>query len=357
MFLPNMAGGGAERVALAGIKDLVERGHEVDVVLVRAEGELLPLLPPQAKVVDLDARRLSASLLPLVRYLRERKPDAIHALMWPATVIAILARRLARSHALLMVSDHIAHSQMIQARRERAMFRWTTRRFYPAADFRIVVSADAADDLAALSGIPRDRFEVIYNPISPPTKIATNPHVEELWGDADQRIITVGSMKEQKNQALLLRAFAQIRGHPKAKLMILGEGQLRPMLERLAKDLGVADRVLMPGFAIEPWPYLASADLFVLSSDYEGFGIALVEAMHAGLRVVSTDCMSGPGEILDRGRYGKLVPTDDAAALAEAIAAALAEPAAPDRMRERAEVMTGPSTLARYAELLLGPRP
>lgn len=351
-----MSGGGAERVALASIHDLLERGHEVDLVLVRAEGELLPLLPPQVTVVDLKSSRIFASLRPLVRYLRERKPDSIHALMWPVTIIAILAHRLARSRARLMVSDHVAHSQMIQAPRERAVFRWTTRRFYPVADFRIVVSADAADDLAALSGIPRDRFEVIYNPILTPATIATNPEVEQLWGDADQRIITVGSMKEQKNQALLLRAFAQLRGHPKAKLMILGEGQLRPMLEGLAKELGVADRVRMPGFAIDPWPYLASADLFVLSSDYEGFPLVLAEAMHAGLRVVSTDCVSGPREMLDGGRYGQLVPCGDATALAVAIEQALVTPAKPEHMRERADAMTGASKFARYAELLTGSR-
>jgi glycosyltransferase involved in cell wall biosynthesis len=349
-----MAGGGAERVALAGIIDLLERGHEVDLVLVRAEGALLPLIPPQVQVFDLRAPRIVASLLPLARYLRKRKPDAVHALMWPVTIVAILAHRLARSRARLLVSDHVAHSKMIQSPRERALFRWTTRWLYPAADFRIVVSADAADDLATFSGIPRDRFEVIYNPISPPAAIATNPQVERLWGDCDQRIITVGALKEQKNHALLLRAFAQINSFPKSKLMILGEGQLRPKLEGLARELGIADRVLMPGFAIDPWPYLASADLFVLSSDYEGFGIALVEAMYAGLRVVSTDCRSGPREILDGGRYGKLVPTGDSAALADAIDQALAEPAQPDRMREQAEVMTGPSKLARYAALLLG---
>ena len=353
-FLPNMGGGGAERVALASIVDLAGRGHEVDLVLVRAEGELLPLVPPEVHLFDLKSSRIFAALLPLARYLKARRPDALHALMWPVTIVAILAHRLARSRARLMVSDHIAYSKMVRGLRERAMLRWTTRRFYPAADFRIVVSADAADDLAALSGIPRDRFEVIYNPVSPPAIIATNPQVEALWGEADRRIITVGSLKEQKNQALLLRAFAQLRGHPRAKLMILGEGPLRPMLEGLAAELGVADRVVMPGFALNPWPYLASADLFVLSSDYEGFGIALVEAMYAGLRVISTDCRSGPREILDGGRYGKLVPTGDVAALADAIATTLAEPAEPDRMRERAKVLTGPSRLARYADLLLG---
>jgi len=314
LFLPNLGGGGAERVALSSAKDLIERGHEVDLVLVRAEGKLLPLLPAQVKVIDLKAPRIFASLVPLARYLRERKPDALHAVMWPVTIIAIIAHRLARSRAILMVSDHVAYSQPFLTARQMSMLRLSTRLLYPRADFRVVISSRAADDLAALSGIARDRFEVIYNPISPPRPIVSNTEVQLLWGESNQRIITVGSLKEVKNHALLLRAFAELRGHPNAKLMILGEGHLRSMLEGLAANLGVADRVLMPGFFVDPWPYLASANLFVLSSDYEGFPLVLAEAMHAGLKVVSTDCVSGPAEMLDGGRYGRLVPCGDVAA-------------------------------------------
>jgi glycosyltransferase involved in cell wall biosynthesis len=344
MFLPNMTGGGAERLALACIEDLIERGHEVDVVLVRAEGQLMPLLPPQARVINLEASRIVASVLPLVRYLRDRKPDSL------------LAQRLAGSRVVLMVSDHTILSRHVRTSLQRMLLRWTTRLFYPLADIRIACSRTAADDLACVSGIPREDFEVIYNPISPPAAITTTPEVERLWGESAPRIITVGTLKQEKNHALLLRAFAELRSRPNAKLMILGDGPLKTMLEQLAAELGIADRVLMPGFAGNPWPYLASADLFVLSSDYEGFGIALAEAMHVGLRVVSTDCMSGPTEILDQGRFGRLVTCGDVAALAHAMEQALADPADAERIRERADEIAGPSNLARYAELLTGPK-
>ncbi len=356
MVLPSMGGGGAERVALTLIQGFVERGHQVDLVLAEAKGELLPLVPPGVRVIDLRAPRLRHAILPLARYLKREKPDAVQVSMWPLTIAGILARRIARSPARLMVSDHANLSRhYAHSRAAKSMLRRTTRWFYPAADHRVVVSAQAADDLASLSGVPRGKFEVIHNPISPPASIATNPEVEQLWGKGGPRIITVGALKQEKNQALLLRAFATLRSHLDAKLMILGEGPLRTHLEALAKELGVADRVLMPGFRADPWPYLASADLFVLSSDHEGFGLVLVEAMHAGLRVVSTDCAGGPREILDDGGYGRLVPPGDADALADAMAAALAEPAAPERMRERAMELTGPAQLARYEQLLLGP--
>lgn len=354
MVLPSLGGGGAERVALTLVGAFVERGHRVDLVLAEARGELLPLVPPEVRVIDLQAPRLRHAIGPLARYLRRERPDAVQVSMWPLTVVAILARAIARSRARLMVSDHAALSrQYAHSPAALAMLRWTIRWFYPLADHRVVVSARAADDLAALSGLPRDRFEVIHNPISPPPSLATTPEVERLWGDGEPRIITVGALKEEKNQALLLRAFAKLRGHPEATLMILGEGPLRPGLERLVKELGIADRVRMPGFSSNPWPYLASADLFVLSSDHEGFGLVLAEAMHAGLRVVSTDCEGGPREILDGGRFDRLVPTGDADALAQAMAAALSEPAAPDRMRERARALAGPAQAARYEELLV----
>jgi glycosyltransferase involved in cell wall biosynthesis len=355
MVLPSMGGGGAERVALTLIEGFVARGHEVDLVLAEARGELLALVPPGVRIIDLRAPRLRHAILPLARYLRREKPDVVQVSMWPLTIAGILAKSLARSPARLVVSDHAilsrhyAHSAVA-----RTVLRWTTRWLYPAADHRVLVSAWAADDLAALSGIDREKLEIVHNPISPPASIATNPEVERKWGNGAPRIITVGALKDEKNHALLLHAFARLGGHPAALLMIVGEGTLRAGLEDLAKELGIADRVRMPGFSADPWPFFASADLFVLSSDHEGFGLVLVEAMHAGLRLVSTDCAGGPRDILDGGSYGRLVPPGDADALAEAMAAALQEPANPERMRARAIEFAGPSQLARYEELLLG---
>jgi glycosyltransferase involved in cell wall biosynthesis len=134
--------------------------------------------------------------------------------------------------------------------------------------------------------------------------------------------------------------------------MIVGHGALRASLEQRAVELGIADRVVFPGFTLNLWPFLASAELFVLSSDYEGLPLVLAEAMHAGLKVVSTDCMSGPAEMLDGGRFGRLTPCGDAKALAVAIEAALIEPPQLERQRARAAEISGAAALDRYAELL-----
>jgi glycosyltransferase involved in cell wall biosynthesis len=229
----------------------------------------------------------------------------------------------------------------------------TTRLFYPWADARVIVANAAADDLAGLSGLKRDSLEVIYNPVFAPA-VHRVAKVEARWGEADGRIISVGSLKAEKNQALLIRSFARVRQVRAAKLMILGSGELAPELEDLARSLGVGDNVQFAGFIADPWPYYASADLFVLSSDYEGYPLVLIEAMMCGVPVVATNCESGPREILDSGRFGRLVPVGDEAALANAMQAELEHPTPSALVMERAEELSGASTVDRYLELLLG---
>lgn len=352
IIVPDLRGGGAERVVLASAADIADKGHAVDIVLLGQGGELLELVHPKVRVISFRAPRFRRALPTLVRYLRVEKPDVVHAVMWPVTVMVVVAHGIARSRAKLVVSDQNALSQQIPAGLQRQLLRWTARITYPRADVRIQCSQGAAEDLAQLSGLPLAAFDVIYNPISPPEDFSSTAAVESLWRGGHPRLITVGSLKAQKNHALLLRAFARL-GNTGATLLILGEGGLRAPLERLAAELGIADRVIMPGFTVDPWPYLAAADIFVLSSDYEGFPLVLGEAMYAGLKIVSTDCISGPREMLDGGRFGTLVPCGDEVALARAMEAVFTESPQPERMRARAKEMAGPAMIERYSELLL----
>lgn len=355
ILIPDFGGGGAERVALATVNDLLARGQKVDLVLVQRVGALLDMVPAEVNIVSLDSTSFRRALRPLVRYLRQSKPDVIHAFMWPLTIVAVIARRMARSRALLLLNDQVAFGRAtMRGSVELALLRATVRIFYPQADVRIACADGAADSLASLSGLRRDQFKVIYNPVVPPDRLETSAEVEALWGDADKRILTIASLKPQKNQALLLRAFAAMKGSDRARLLILGEGPLRADLEALARSLGIADRVAMPGFNIDPWPFLASTNLFVMSSDWEGMPVAMAEALHAGLPIVSTDCPSGPAELLDRGAFGRLVPCGDEKALAEAMAAALADDVDSDAIRQRADRIVGRESIRRYAELVLG---
>ena len=355
-LLPDLRGGGAERVAVNLIRGFVERGHEVDLVVMQREGELLALLPHSVRIFDLKAKRIRNVARLLIRYLRDRRPAAVQVSMWPLTVAAIVAARLSRIAVRVVTSDHgILSRQYGGSAVALAALKVSTRVFYPMANERVVASAGIADDLDDLSHIGRDRFAVVHNPIAaPPHAIATNTAVEQLWAGRDSRILTVGHLKPVKNHALLIEAFAKLAKSRPAKLMILGEGELRSELKALVDRLDVADLVLMPGFAVDPWPYYASADLFVLSSDSEGFGNVIVEAMHAGLRVVSTDCPAGPTEILDCGRFGTLVPCRDPDRLASAIGAALDAETHPEVQKARAALYSTDAAVDKYLELMVG---
>jgi glycosyltransferase involved in cell wall biosynthesis len=356
-LLPDMRGGGAERVALTLINDFVGRGQAVDLVLMQAEGELLPLVPPSVRVIDLKARRFRHAVLAIASYLRREKPDGIQVSMWSFTIAGILAHRLSRSRARLVTSDHAPLSKQYQhyGVLRRSFMKWSIRLAYPLADARIVVAQDAADDIARLSGLRRRAFEVVHNPV-PAMGPAQNPavDVDAIWGGPGPRILNVGQMKPQKNHKLLLDAFARFAAGRDARLLILGDGPLRADCERHAAQLGIAGRVTMPGFMAELTPFYRSADLFVLSSDYEGYPLVLIEAMRCGLPIASTDCVSGPAEILGRGQFGRLVPCGDAARLAEAMTEALAIPPDSERLKARAECLSGAHTAERYFELMTG---
>jgi glycosyltransferase involved in cell wall biosynthesis len=333
LFLPSVRGGGAQRIVVNLAQGMTERGLPVDVVLTTAEGVFMDQLPTAARVVDLHSRRVIGCLGPLAAYLRREQPRVLVSSMSHANVIAIVAARLSGSGTPVVVTEH---NTMSVAAGESAMARrlWPPllRLFYPLADSVVAVSEGAADDFARTTGLPRDRIEVVYNPVVTP----------ELMGLARQApdhpwfapggppvVLAVGRLTAQKDFATLLRAFARVRARCPARLVILGEGEDRPALEALTRELGLGDSVALPGFRANAMAYMAGSALFVLSSAWEGLPTVLIEAMAAGTRVVSTDCPSGPREILRDGELGALVPVGDAAALAEAMVGALAGPAAP----------------------------
>lgn len=356
ILLPDLRGGGAERVNLDLAREFARAGHDVEVVLMQARGELLEEARSGFPVVDLGTPRARALPLALIRYLRRRRPDALLAAMWPLTVIAPLAARLAGHRCKVLVSEHNTLSVQYGdwGRLHRAALRASMAVGYRLADRRVGVSFGVVQDIAALSGLRAGAFDVIHNPV-PPRPDPPAPALrdaEALWsGPPGARILTVGSMKAQKNHPLLLRAFARL-DRPDARLMFVGDGAGREALLSLARDLGVADRVILAGFRPDPTPFYLTADLFVLSSDYEGFGNVIVEAMACGTPVVSTDCPSGPGEILDRGKHGRLVPVGDVDILATAITDSLRTPVSRERLKARAADFHPAKAARAYFDLL-----
>jgi glycosyltransferase involved in cell wall biosynthesis len=331
-FLPTLCGGGAERVIVNLAQGITERGLPVDLVLSAAEGPLLNQVPPAVRLVDLRAPRVLRSLGPLTRYLRRERPRVLVSSMGHANVVALWAARLARRSTPVVVTEHNTLSQA--TRQESRVPGWVwpplLRTFYPWADSVVAVSRGAADDLARTSGLPRDRVEVVYNPVITPSMMALARQTpDHPWFAAGQPpvILGVGRLTRQKDFATLVRAFAEVRRCRTARLIILGEGEDRAALEALAAQLGLASDVALPGFPENALAYMAKAAVFVLSSAWEGLPTVLIEALAAGTRVVSTDCPSGPREILQDGRLGTLVPVGDAIALAGAILQVLEQPA------------------------------
>jgi glycosyltransferase involved in cell wall biosynthesis len=210
---------------------------------------------------------------------------------------------------------------------------WLVRLLYPFADAVVSVSRGVEQDLLANVSVAPDRSWVIYNPVVDPTfMLRTDESLNMAWFDEGEPpvLLAVGRLTRAKNYPLLLSAFARIRARRPCRLVILGEGEQRQSLLSLAQLLGIADDLHMPGFVDNPLPWMRRAAVFVLSSSWEGLPGALIQAMACGSRVVSTDCASGPAEILEQGRWGSLVPVDDMAALASTIEEVLDAPSAPD---------------------------
>lgn len=356
IFLPSLAGGGAERCVGIVANGLAARGVPVTLALAKAEGPYLPDVGPGVRVLDFGVGSAWRALPALVRHLRKERPAALLSAMNHANVVAALAHRLARSQGRLVLSER-AHLGSVLAefpgpsmRVTRSLMRIT----YPWADLIVTVSDGVAEDLRQHLPLDARRIVTIHNPVVDEAlrrKSELGPAHPWLASREVPVLLAAGRLIAQKDFATLLEAFARLRRQRPARLLILGEGELRSALEAHAQRLGISEDVAMPGFDPNPFAAMRAASLFVLSSRFEGLPGVLIQAMACGARVVSTDCPSGPREVLEDGRWGALVPVGDAAALADAIAAALDQQDPPD-VRARAAEFSEERAVARYAQAL-----
>jgi glycosyltransferase involved in cell wall biosynthesis len=364
LFLHSLGGGGAERVTLTLAGCFAERDIDVDLVLGLFEGELVPQVPEAVRVVELSASRAMACIPGLRRYLRRERPTALLSAMEHLNIPAIWAHRLARVETRMVVAVHSTVSILTRHAKERraALLPFLAGRFYGWADAIVAVSQGAADDLSETTGLPRSSIHVIYNPVVTPGLLdRARAEANHPWfGDAAPLVVlAVGSLTTPKDYPTLLRAFRRVRDDRPAKLLVLGEGEKRAELEALRGELGLTEDVAFPGYVANPYAYMSRAGVFVLSSAFEALPTVLIEAMACGAPVVSTDCRSGPSEILEGGTHGRLVPVSDDAALAAAIIETVASPPSAERMRAAAERFRPDPIVDTYLDILLGatPRP
>jgi len=372
LFLSGLSGGGAQRRMLTLAGAFAARGHRVDVVVPRSRGPFAAQLSPAVRLVALEplAGRLPcigsrrpllvlAAVPALVSYLRREWPDAVLSTSTAANLACACARGLAGSDTPVVLSANIHLSAAIarRARPWRPVLRWLARRTYSRADAVIAISGGVADDLARAAGVPHQRVHAIHNPVSiDEIRNRARAPLDHPWLAPSEPpvLLAVGKLAPQKDYPTLLRAFARVRAARHARLVILGEGPQRSKLARLARRLGIASDVALRGFEPNPHAWMARASVFVLSSAWEGFSNALAEALACDCPVVSTDCPSGPAEILDGGAFGPLCPVGDDRALAGAILRVLETPLSRDALRARAATFSVDAAADRYLEVLLG---
>ena len=395
-YLDHLEGGGAQKSTIILAGALAARGHAVELLVCRPRGALHDQVSPEIKVVALDhssvwsARMLALrsdpahfgailggiALAPrpsstlgylgsLATVLGARRPYALYAANTHRNLEALFARRLARVDTRIVVTERNAfHDGHLQRGWSGQFLPGLVRRMYGQAEAVVAVSDGVADELAAWSALPRAQIVTIYNPVVTDELIAGQGEpVDHPWFQPGMPpvIMSAGRLGRAKDHPTLIRAFARVRRARPARLVIFGQGKTEAKtarsvaaLQAQAGELGVADDVVLPGFFANPFAYMARAAVFALSSINEGLPGVLIQAMACGCPVVSTDCPSGPAEILAGGRYGRLVPPGDDAALAAAILATLDAPPAAMSLRARAGFFSVERAVAQYERVMLG---
>ena len=397
--VPALFGNGAELSVLRTAQGLIDLGHAVDLLLLRPVIECPDEIPPPARLIVMEERieesmkfgvsgALAERPLPAVRfrgrlrlrscvrmlqalglhpmtlpnpsmfkeahfiatYVREEPPDCIVPILAKGKVATLLARTSLDSFPAVIACVH----SNLQNRRRREIARY--RLLLPQSDHVVAVSHGVRSSLVRTVGIPPGSITTIYNPVVGPDlrESAEQPPGHPWLSDRGPPVIlAAGRLTKLKDFPTLLRAFQRVSAARPVRLIILGEGRQRARLQALVRNLKLADRVSLPGYVDNPYAFMSRASLFVLSSKIEGLPTVLIEALACGCPCVSTDCPSGPSEILEGGRWGELVPVGDSQALAAAMARALESPPQRDALRERASFFSTENAVVRYEKLLL----
>jgi len=394
-LLKDLKGGGVQNMTVVIANAFAARGHRTSLLVCRPDGpvrerisdgvELVPIprgprwrarlralladpggIRPMWRPI-LTTRETSGTLrhLPgLIDWLAKARPDQLYAATPFMNAEAALACHAAGDHTRLVVSEHndLSHGHPFGSGWRAKYLPPLLAHYYRWACAVVAVSDGVADDVVRRTGLPKDRITVIYNAVVTDdlTRKAAEP-LDHPWFRPDQPpvILGVGRLGRAKDFPTLIRALARVREKLPARLLILGEAanprrsaKRKAELDAVALEVGVQDHVRLEGYVANPFPYMRLASVFALSSLYEGFGNVLVESMACGCAVVSTDCPSGPAEILEHGRYGPLVQVGDHKALGDAILSVLDAPPDPELLRKRAADFTVDRAVDQYEALL-----
>lgn len=344
--IPDLKGGGAQKMMINLVNEFANRGHHIDLVLVNKSGIYHDNINANVNVVDLNKKRVIAALFPLSHYIKKNSPDIMMSALFHMNLITLIAKIFSFSTKTKIV---ISERNNLSLRFSDLFFiksfflKICVKVLYPFSDKIIGISHGVCDDLRSFLKIEPSKIKTIYNPVvTLDFEQKINQDIESIFPkNCGLKLITSGRLVNQKDYPTLLCAVAHFNEkYGKAYLVILGDGPLKSDMIALANDLNINDNISFKGFVKNPLAYMKSADVFVIASAWEGFCNVIVEALYAGLKIVSTDCHSGPSEILEDGKYGELVAVGDFKELSKKIYKISKENVLSHNQKQRASYFT-----------------
>ena len=356
-ILDDLSGGGAERVFVNIANGFADNNIVVEFLVGEKKGVYLNLLNKTIPISEVGGTTLFKYLTTFPRILKRNNYSHIFTASHYASSAAIIAKKITRKQAKIYLTHHYSHpaSRPIKYLKGEVILKLIHFFITPHADKIIAVSKGSLDWLRKFSHHKLRQGTFIYNPVFDDTICALAVEQVNFPTDIKDKIVllTVGRLSEQKDHLTLIKAFGVFKQiHNNALLFVLGTGPLQLMLENYIEENGLSDCVYLMGFQVNPYKWMAKCDVFILSSIYEGFGNVIVEAMALGKTVVSTNCPSGPAEILQDGALGYLCLVNDPVAMSASIEKALQKPIDANILQQSATQYTISEIVKKYIEIL-----
>lgn len=358
ILLPSLRGGGLEKQILFVAESLFKLNFNVEILIINSINSVY-VPKTKIKITNLKVKQIRYALFPLINHFRRTKPSIVFCADTPLNALTILAKKISNYPNKLIVSErnHLTSITKYAKRTGDKIRPFIAKYLYPHADLITTVSEGVAEDLIQTYKLDPQKVKTLYNMFDTEDIVQkSKKEAKHLPKDNLPTIVNIGRLSHQKDQTTLIKAFAILRKKQQCHLIILGEGEERKKLQQLIHQLNLENDVFMPGFVSNPYPYIAQTNLFVLTSIYEGLPGVLIEALAIGTSIVSTNCPSGPAEILQNGKYGLLTPVGNTFALADAMQKLLKQPYSPDILRARAMDFSIETLIPQYLDVLTAPQ-
>ena len=356
IYMPSLEGGGAERAMVDLANGLQSEGLAMDLVVIRDEGPWRALLSNDVRLIAVKSRWALTGFVKLLRYLHRTRPEVVVASGTSSIILTMFARTLSPGLRVVARIPVNLSAGLADVNLKWRVIRSTQAKLLPRADAIVTNSLGSSTDIERTLPMASGRVRTIHNPVVwPGLREQSRMPVEHPWFQREGMpvILSTGRLEPQKDHPTLIRAFALLVAQQReVRLVVLGEGSQRRNLVNLTHELGIAHRVDFPGFHGNPFAFMAKSRLFVVSSTHEGMPNVLIQAMACGTPVVSTDCPSGPSEVLEGGKWGPLVPVGDAQSLADAMTAMLDRPPQPASLAARAAAFSAETSVHAYVRLI-----